>query len=176
MSRILTTHVHPENNQYSIDSGHGYWISEGGGVLITLNKKMSSDKEIEADITSGKMSVLIYATTDRVINDTGQKGGRISFTLPSSLFCKRATEVEIGRALEGRINIPDHYTQRAPGKNFYIVLDENLTMTQKINAVKRLIDKPLVIQNVFSPQKETRRMAFLIKAPVEWSITQFQNI
>ncbi len=166
------TEIHPENPLYYVDTGHGYWVDEGGGAMITINKKFATDDAIRTAILNGTMSILVYAITDRVINSEGKKGGRITFTIPNELFCKRATEKEIERSIEDRPGLPECLTQRAPGKNFVLTLDESLTMDKQIIAVKRLLDKPLLISPVFNPQPETRRLCFRIMAPIEWVISQ----
>lgn len=172
MSKHGPTQVHPQNPLYSVDTGHGYWVSENGGVMITLNKKFMSDESIIECIESGNMSVLIYAITDRVINDKGEKGGRITFTLPQQLFCKRATAKEIEDNIADRPGLPEHITQRAPGKNFVLVLDPDLPMDKKVRAVKRLLDKPLIVSLIFIEQPTTRRICFKVMAPTEWIISQ----
>lgn len=166
------TVVHPENPLYSVDTGQGYWLDEGGGAMITLNKKFATDETIRDAILDGTMNILVYAITDRVINAEGKKGGRITFTLPKELFCKRASEREIDRSIEDRPGLPEHLTQRAPGKNLFLTLDESLSMEKKILAVKRLSDKPILISPVFNAQPDTRRLCFRVMAPTEWLISQ----
>ena len=172
MTKHSSSQVHPENSAYSVDTNHGYWVTEGGGVMFTLNKKAMTDDEIRRCIELGEMSILVYAISDRIINDNGVKGGRITFTLPKQLFCKRCTEKEINDSVQSRPGLPEHIAQRAPGKNVLLELDPALPMEKKLQAVKRLLDKPVILQLIFIEQPTTRRLGFKVFAPTDWVISQ----
>lgn len=121
------------------------------------------------------MSILIYAASNRVIDDKFKKRRRLNFTIPQFLYCKRETEKEIERSVNDQLGLTEYYKQRASGKNILISLDNSLSTEAKFKAVKRLADKPLLIQYIYSEQPFTIKLAFKIMVTSEWLIAQRQH-
>lgn len=157
---------------YGEDPLRGFWLTENDALGITLNKKQFIEEDVLKQLELGNFEIIVHAMSDRAINSLGQKGGRLSFTIPSAMFAKTVHSSEVDNQLEMRPTLSDLLTQRAPGKNIRISLKNDLTDTQKIKAIKDLSKKPLIIRLVYSEQPSTMRLAFKLHLPDCWLVDQ----
>jgi hypothetical protein len=173
MTGILMTEL---VDDYGADPGTGFWVNENASISITINKKRASLDDVIAQAKTSNFEIMVIAKSDRAINAENIKGGRISFSLPSTLFMRVIGENESEKRFTNLApHIHEMSAQRAPGKHVRLSLRPDLTDIEIADAIKALYDEPILIRLVYGQQPSTRRLWFRVAASNAWVIDQAEQ-